>query len=250
MNEKIQNDLLEQGYSVIKNAFSLGEFKQFREILNNTPFQYLVNYGDSFEGVEISKEKIEKIKTELDKEIEKRIIEHTLKYFKRTDFFKKNFSNYVNNGWNAFRINFPYQKFKNVAWHQDIQTPIENKLGFQNKKFLTFWIPFTNVNEDNSIEILKMRKNIKVYSNHYRIDLPLPKELRSNDKFKVKISACDLVILDNFTFHRSVPNITNLTRASIDLRFTSNEQQYYKTDFVLKIRMLKSQIKSLLKRGF
>ena len=247
MFEKIQNELVEQGYSIVNNAFSLEEFKEFRKIINDTPFKPFDINKDSFKGIEIPKEKIEKIKAEFDKETEKKIIEHTLKHFKNTDFFKNNFKGYLNNGWNAFRINFPYQKFKNVAWHQDIQTPIENNLSFQNKKFLTFWIPFTNVDENNSIEILRMKNNKKVYSNHYRIDMQLPKELRSNEKYKVKISACDLVILNNFTFHRSVPNVSDMTRASIDLRFASNQHQDYKLDFGLKYRILKNRIKNFIK---
>lgn len=247
MNEKIQNELTEQGYSIVNNAFSSREFKNFRAIIKETPFKSFDICKDTFQGIQIPSNKIETMKARLGREIEKTVIEHAKKHFEKTAFFAENLNGYENNGWNAFRVNFPDNKYKNVAWHQDIQTPIESNMDIFKKKFLTFWIPFSDVDERNSIEILKMKNEKKVYSNHYRYDLPLPKKHRSNEKHKIKISAGDLVIIDNFTFHRSVPNVSKMTRASVDLRYTSNKRQDYKLDFAIQYRIFKNKISSLVK---
>jgi len=247
MNEKITNDLTEQGYSIVNDAFSSNEFKNFRAIIKETPFRCFDIYKNNYLGIKIPSKELETVKAGLGVTIEKTVIEHTLKQFEKTTFFAENLNGYKNIGWNAFRVNFPDDRFKNVAWHQDIQTPIENSLSISDRKFLTFWIPFSDVDERNSIEILKMSNENRVYSNHYRHDLPLPKKYRSSERHKMKISAGDLVVIDNFTFHRSVQNVSKITRVSVDLRYASNEHQDYKLDFEIRYRLLKNKIRSMVK---
>lgn len=247
MNEKIMNELTEQGYSIVNDAFSSSEFENFRAIIKQTPFSSFDVYKNTYQGMKIPIEELETVKAVLNGKLEKTVLEHTLKQFEKTAFFAENLNGYENNGWNAFRVNFPNERFKNVAWHQDIQTPIENSVDISDRKFLTFWIPFSDVDESNSIEILKMKNENRVYSNHYRHDLPLPKKYRSNERHKMKISAGDLVVIDNFTFHRSVQNVSKFTRVSVDLRYSSNNRQDYKLDFGIRYRLLKNKIRSIVK---
>ena len=247
MNEKIANELTEQGYSIVNDAFSSSEFENFRAVIKQTPFSSFDIYKNTYQGMEIPSEELEAVKSGLSDKLQNTVIEHTLKQFEKTTFFAENLNGYENNGWNAFRVNFPDDGFKNVAWHQDIQTPIENGLDISDWKFLTFWIPFSDVDESNSIEILKMKNENRVYSNHYRHDRPLPKKYRSNERHKMKISAGDLVVIDNFTFHRSVQNISKTTRVSVDLRYTSYNRQDYKLNFGIRYRLLKNKIRTFIK---
>ena len=100
MNEKITNELTEQGYSIVNDAFSSSEFENFRAIIKETPFRCFDIYKDTYQGIEIPNEELETVKAGLSGKIEKTVIEHTLKQFEKTAFFAENLNGYENNGWN------------------------------------------------------------------------------------------------------------------------------------------------------
>lgn len=78
--------------------------------------------------------------------------------------------------WNQIRLNFSSKRYKATSWHQDLQTPYENNLSFYKDNFYTFWTPLTSVNEQSYC--LK-RTEKKLFNNHYRYNLPVPKIYRN-----------------------------------------------------------------------
>lgn len=251
MKDIIKNNLENYGYTIVKNAFTEIETKNLISIFENPELKQFLTLDKNNCGFTTKNGKKDNLQDLLksDSNMNKEIINHALSSFEKTKFFKENLSNFETNGWNGLRVNVPSQKFKNVCWHQDIQTPIENKMDIEDKKFYTFWIPFSSVNENNSIEIVNMPFTNKVFHNHYKINIPLPKIYRNSKIHKVKISLGDLVILNNSTFHRSTWNQSNFIRISADLRYTNNEKINFDITFPLRMRMLKSKIKDIIQKS-
>ena len=250
MKDIIKNNLENYGYTVINNAFTENEIKNLISIFKKQELKQFLTLDENNCGFTTNDKKIDNLQNLLksDSNLNSEIVNHALSSFEKTKFFKENFSNFETNGWNGLRVNVPSQKFKNVCWHQDIQTPIENKMGIEDKKFYTFWIPFSSVNENNSIEIVNMPFTNKVFHNHYKINIPLPKMYRNSEIHKVKISLGDLVIINNSTFHRSTWNQSNFIRISVDLRYTNNEKTNFDKSFLLSMRIIKNKIKNLIKK--
>lgn len=250
MKDIIKNNLENYGYTIVKNAFTEIETKNLISIFENPELKQFLTLDKNNCGFTTNDGKKDNLQDLLksDSNMNKEIINHALSSFEKTKFFKENLSNFETNGWNGLRVNVPSQKFKNVCWHQDIQTPIENKMDIEDKKFYTFWIPFSSVNENNSIEIVNMPFTNKVFHNHYKINIPLPKIYRNSEIHKVKISLGDLVILNNSTFHRSTWNQSNFIRISADLRYTNNEKTSFDASFLLRMRIFKNKIKNLVKK--
>ena len=249
MNDIVKNKLKNHGYAIIENAFTEIEFKNLISIFKKQELKQFFKQDENNRGFIENSKKIGNFQNFFKTTLNDEIVKHSLYFFEKTNFFKENLSNFKTNGWNGLRINFPSQKFKNVCWHQDIQTPIENKMDIENTKFYTFWIPFSSVNENNSIEVVNMPFTKKVYHNHYKKNIQLPKMYRNFETHKVKISLGDLVIINNSTFHRSTWNQSDFTRISVDLRYTNNEKINFDITFPLRMRMLKNKIKSIIQKS-
>lgn len=126
--------------------------------------------------------------------------------------------------WNAIRVNTKTGRLA-VHWHQDIQTAYENKLPFYKDEFFTVWAPISNSNIGNSIEISEASHLPRIiHKNHYRLNIDLPAIHISKKLYQADCQPGDIIVLDSFVFHRSIPNNTNRTRFSIDYRFSTGKK--------------------------
>ncbi|MAJ23901.1 MAG: hypothetical protein CMP36_00150 [Rickettsiales bacterium] len=246
MKSYLKNEIYKNGFAVARDVFNDDELKSLLKIITNKPYNKIIQEHQSGLGFYVKNKNFTTLKDLYIKQPES-IVKKTQNIFEKTKFFKDNCSGFSNNDWNALRISFPKEKFKNVSWHQDIQTPLEKKMNILKLQFFTFWIPFSSVNENNSIEIVKMSDTSRVYSNHYKYDIDLPAKYKSNARIKIEASLGDIIILDSFTFHRSIYNSTNLIRISVDLRYTNKVKVKYSRSLKLIYRMLKNDAKTYLK---
>tara|TARA_Y100000590_G_C15685981_1_gene1001677 strand:+ start:629 stop:1384 length:756 start_codon:yes stop_codon:yes gene_type:complete len=146
--------------------------------------------------------------------------------------------------WNALRQNTKDNK-KNVFWHQDIQTPYESFQNYYKLKFYTAWIPVSNIEINNGISIIQgSHKPSIIDINHYRRDYGVPAKHVGKKIIKLNCQLGDIVILDNFLFHKSTNNETDKVRISIDLRFSSSEKQ----DFAIENEIIKRKYLNQFKR--
>ncbi len=242
------NDLKKNGFVIIRNVFSKAMIKKLQKPLKLNSFKKNVAVVDQSEGFNVKDNFEDFLKFLGEKKNSEEIIKNTKRVFESTSFFKSKLTFFKIIEWNALRVNVPENKYKNVYWHQDIQTPLESKNELYKKKFYTFWIPFTAVNKENSIEILPNSNKKIVFHNHYRVDFPLPKIYQKIKPYKIKINAGDMVVLDNFTFHKSILNISKLLRISVDLRYSNSLNCNFKIHYKLKKRMLMNDIKKIFKK--
>ncbi len=238
----------DKGYHILKNVFTNKQILELNRPLQLDNYKEYISFNKGMKGYRIKKNIDNYIIFLTNKETEKKLISNTIKVFKDTEFYKNNLLDFSNNGWNAVRVNMPNKKHKNVHWHQDLQTPLENKDEIFKNHFYTFWIPFTSVSKKNSLEILPYSHEKTVFNNHYRLGIPLPKIYRELPSIKMNFDAGDILVLDNLTFHRSVFNTSNLLRISVDLRFSNNTPSLFKTHFKLKKRMFFNDLKKFIKK--
>tara|TARA_X000000950_G_C13873282_1_gene643790 strand:- start:1379 stop:2155 length:777 start_codon:yes stop_codon:yes gene_type:complete len=241
------NNLYKKGYVIIEGVFNSDQIKELHKPLKLERYSKYISSSLNMRGFKTKKNITDYLKYLNSQTVNEKIIKNTKKIFETTNFFKNKMKYFSNIDWNALRVNVPNDKYKNVHWHQDIQTPLENKQDFYKNKFFTFWIPFTSVSEKNSIEILPYSNKNIVFNNHYRKDIPIPKIYKKNKSIKVKINAGDLVILDNFTFHKSILNTSKLLRISVDLRYSNNKSCNLKIHYRLKSRIIFESVKGFLK---
>ena len=121
------------------------------------------------------------------------------------------------------RFNVPNKHNQIYPWHQD-EITWPDKL---NKKPITFWVPLVSVNKKNGLELFITKPKISNL---------LPHKFGKNPKTKLKYATIrdkkfihkticpnlkigDVIVFDNFLAHRSCPNVTNKLRISIDTRF-------------------------------
>ena len=144
----------------------------------------------------------------------------------------------VNTGWNEselspihnIRVKYPHRygisPFTTVPWHQDYGAtdPCQSNL-----KIVTAWIPLTSSNaHSGGIEIIPRSTQLG-WIEHRRgnrgpevKDEILKKVLKENSDFqpvKIQTNLGDVILFDQYTLHRSLINLSNQLRWSIDMRY-------------------------------
>jgi len=120
------------------------------------------------------------------------------------------------------RPKMPNQELTVVPWHQD--AGYYGPLSVKNEAFTT-WIPLVPVSADNGCMQVVPKSDINGFRHHAdQVGEGSFKEIDDDSINEVDAITCpmepgDILIFNQLTYHRSLPNTTDAIRWSIDLRF-------------------------------
>ncbi|WP_167859284.1 phytanoyl-CoA dioxygenase family protein [Paenibacillus cymbidii] len=140
------------------------------------------------------------------------------------------------NGDYHVRPKIPHHDLTTVPWHQDAYYYGGKEAGNPDYPILSVWIPLIDVDEHNGC--LQFVPGSHKWGLTPELNQALP---RIGDKpvvsveqkheldhraISLRMSKGDMVIFDKFTFHRSLPNLSDEIRWSVDLRYSPADQSF------------------------
>jgi phytanoyl-CoA hydroxylase len=135
----------------------------------------------------------------------------------------------------AVRPKLPHDKRTTVLWHQD-----SNYFGpdSESMRMLSVWLPLVPVNEANGcIQVIpgshRHGYQESVMDPEYQAQRPVEDPTRFGAPVSCEMAVGDVLIFTNLTFHRSLMNVSDHTRWSIDLRYYPTATEFArKGDFM------------------
>jgi len=158
-----------------------------------------------------------------------------------------------------FRINVPRaaRLRKPTAWHQDIQTDYCYFPEQMKSASATCWVAVSRARTTNSIEIIpRSHQPRRIYGQDFRNHHFDPMRLRESvlweEPIAIEAECGDVVVMDQFLWHRSVANSSGETRFSFDVRFldTSRPVDRFEADLRLLAFRFANYGYSAVKRVF
>jgi phytanoyl-CoA hydroxylase len=126
----------------------------------------------------------------------------------------------------------------NVPWHQDAAVTLEDADPYD---IFNFWIPLVDaVKETGCMEVLPeaFKAGLLTHQNVAGLTI-VPSELPAITPQPVPSRKGGVVILNKYTPHRGLPNLSNIVRWSLDLRYqkagTSTGRSFY-PEFIVRNR--------------
>lgn len=149
----------------------------------------------------------------------------------------------------TFRARFPEQERVVYNWHQDEGTwYLSKNKNLLNKFTATMWFSINGSDENNSIQLIKRSHKDKLFEHkfikgqgYFSANIK-DQDIDLKNIITIKTRASQAILFHPLTFHRSVPNKSNMDfrpRYSIDIRYFDNSGSLeYKTNFYFKMKKI------------
>lgn len=135
------------------------------------------------------------------------------------------------NGDFSVRPKLPNEDWTTLPWHQDGFYYGGKDAASKDFIILSIWVPLVDVDEKNGcLQVIPGSHEWELISDYVKTPighLECAEDVEARGKaISVEMKAGDLLVFNQFMFHRSLPNRSDEIRWSIDLRFSPADQPY------------------------
>ncbi|RAP76572.1 phytanoyl-CoA dioxygenase family protein [Paenibacillus montanisoli] len=133
------------------------------------------------------------------------------------------------NGDFSVRPKLPHEAYTTLPWHQDGYYYGGRDAGSKDFIVLSIWVPLVDVDERNGcLQVIPGSTNWGLINDYVKTEgghVACAADVEARGEVvTVPMKAGDLLVFDQFTFHRTLPNQAEEIRWSIDLRFSPADQ--------------------------
>ncbi|SEO63145.1 phytanoyl-CoA dioxygenase family protein [Paenibacillus sp. OV219] len=134
------------------------------------------------------------------------------------------------NGDYWLRPKLPHEEKTTIPWHQDSFYYNGVQSGNLAYKILSIWIPLVAVDENNGcMQIITGSHKwglLDYQDTGNQTRVPVEDVEQRGEVITVRMNKGDILLFNQLTLHRSLPNISDGVRWSIDLRYTPADQSF------------------------